>query len=373
MAPARGLCITLHRAVANAGDFLIRDRMIRLLAEHRPDLQLKQGRAWLPLARQFSGPELAAARAIVVCGGPGYQRGMYPRVYPLELLDRLPAPVFLAALGTYALRDPSKEVEPLDSATIDFLKWVEAHGGRLGARDDMTARMLAGMGFASALMTGDPGWYDTEWLARNEFRADRSGVAFTPPANPLFHPQGLAVLDGLAQRYGATNVVTLYHRGIQPTFEKASERLGARTMDISGSASGLSLLDDVGLHVGYRVHAHLYSLSHATPSYLVAEDSRGLGVLETLNGLGIDGIGDTRATALRRLWKVMPRLGSARSEISRSLGLAIGRLVSLPVVGELLLEAVEADRSHGFDRHVAAKERIRLTYPTMVEMLKAIP
>ena len=43
----------LHRALVNAGDFLIRDRTLRMLERHRPDLTIALGKAWVPLASQF--------------------------------------------------------------------------------------------------------------------------------------------------------------------------------------------------------------------------------------------------------------------------------------------------------------------------------
>src|SRR5699024_8576119 len=42
------------------------------------------------------------------------------------------------------------------------------------------------------------------------------------------------------------------------------------------------------LHIGYRVHAHIYFLSKRLPSILLHEDGRGNGVSEALNSPGID-------------------------------------------------------------------------------------
>jgi hypothetical protein len=233
----------------NAGDFLIRDRMTRLIARHRPDLLVELGAAWLPLsAASREGPE--AHRAIAICGGPGYQRGMYPHVYPLDALERLTAPVFLMALGSYSLGDPSGEPDALDQESLRFLRWVQSSGGRLGARDVLTARMLGQLGFPDVLMTGDPAWYDLERLDDVTFREASKTVAFTPPANPLFYRQGLRLLDRLVLESGADSLIIVNHRGAQPGFQQRADQLGIRTRDISGSASGFELYDDVGAHVG---------------------------------------------------------------------------------------------------------------------------
>ena len=127
------------------------------------------------------------------------------------------------------------------------------------------------------------------------------------------------------------------------------------------------------MHVGYRVHAHLYCLSHSTPSYLIAEDSRGLGMLEALGELGASGIGAHRRWIGESLWSLMPRLGSQRSTASRSLGLLVARIASMPDISSTVLAQIANDGRSGFARHVQAKNVIRQTYPAMVAMLEAIP
>ena len=46
--------------------------------------------------------------------------------------------------------------------------------------------------------------------------------------------------------------------------------------------------DKVDLHVGFRVHAHLYMLSMRKPSILLIEDGRGYGVFYSLGGLCLE-------------------------------------------------------------------------------------
>ena len=148
---------------------------------------------------------------------------------------------------------------------------------------------------------------------------------------------------------------------------------GWESFEISGAADGFERFDHVALHVGYRVHAHLYCLSHETPTYLVAEDSRGLGMLETLGALGADGFGGGASWIAEWLWSSLPRLGSDRSEVTRKVGLGVSALASLPDVSGSLMTQITSDRAQGFPRHVAAKTVIRDTYPRMVEMLNSIP
>ena len=53
-------------------------------------------------------------------------------------------------------------------------------------------------------------------------------------------------------------------------------------IDISHSADGFSIYDDCDLHIGFRVHAHIYCLSMRKRSVLIEEDGRGAGVNQIL-------------------------------------------------------------------------------------------
>lgn len=58
--------------------------------------------------------------------------------------------------------------------------------------------------------------------------------------------------------------------------------------DISGSADGFLIYDNCDLHVGFRVHAHIYNLSKRNKTLLLNEDFRGFAVNETLGFYQID-------------------------------------------------------------------------------------
>ena len=132
-------------------------------------------------------------------------------------------------------------------------------------------------------------------------------------------------------------------------------------------------LAEAHVHVGYRVHAHLYCLSRATPSYLLYEDTRGIGVGETLGHLGGDAAVGVRSSRTERLYGVAPRLGSDKTPFTRFFGFHVGRVTLMPDMSGMLLDQMQADRAAGFPRHAAAKAKIRTTLPVMVEMLESLP
>jgi len=86
-----------------------------------------------------------------------------------------------------------------------------------------------------------------------------------------------------------------FHRGILPddytsyaksffylSMAAAAKSFGYKVCDVSSDLDKISFYDDCDLHVGYRVHAHLYFISKRKPSYLVSEDGRGEGMIRTM-------------------------------------------------------------------------------------------
>ena len=117
----------------------------------------------------------------------------------MDRLDNLKPPIFLTALGSYAFRDPATSTRPFwMEPSAAFLRLIPARGGRLGARDALSLRLLSAWGVTGATLVGDPAWYDLDWLERNEYASARTLIAFTPPANPLFQIQGLTLLRALS-------------------------------------------------------------------------------------------------------------------------------------------------------------------------------
>ena len=57
-------------------------------------------------------------------------------------------------------------------------------------------------------------------------------------------------------------------------------------IDISGTIENFqNLYMKTDLHIGYRVHAHIFSMSINKPSVLICEDGRGTSLKETVSGL----------------------------------------------------------------------------------------
>lgn len=367
--------LLLHRALRNAGDYLIRTRATELIRTTRPVADLTFGEAWRPLTGQFSEAELAGFDAIVVCGGPGLQREMHPRVYPLMPLEHLRTPVLLLSMGSYFFPADARTISSteLDTSTVRFLRRLAAVGLPISVRDDLSERLVRRHGFDSVTMTGDVAWYRPGAPDQARPPADIDSVSYTPPANPLFFRDGLDVLHGLRRYLPRAHITVVFHRDPQPPFEAAAREIGAETVSIAGSADGFNIHDGVAVHVGYRLHAHLYRLSGGGASYLVAEDSRGVGALETLGMVGVNPFTTRPNFAQRRLWAFLPRLGNPRRRLTRPIGVAASRWLGVGNSAGSLIGQLDSDARDGFLRHASAYERIKATRARMTGVLEVLP
>jgi hypothetical protein len=371
--------IILHRAIRNAGDFLIRERTLRLLRWARPSISIVEGVAWRPLRDQFSPAEISRARAIVIGGGPGYARDMYPRVYPLGDFRQLP-PVALLALGSHIAPGTNSQVArwTFTKRSIALLQDVERRVGWLGARDVLSERLLKANGLHHVRMVGDPAWYELERIEAS-IRIPRTPrrVALTPPSNPMFWLQAERLFRMATTQLGVAEASIIFHRGPESHWARVARANGWRQVDISGGANGFRVYEGHDIHIGYRVHAHLYCLSVGVPTYLVAEDSRGRGVHATLGELGAIAFDPGRKLrALHRLAFASATRRGLRHALRLAFPLvAPGWPGSLepPDLDAAIVSQIHQDAEAGYARHERARDIIRQALPTMGAAINALP
>lgn len=366
--------LLLHRAIRNSGDYLIHLRARQLIERARPDASIVEAEAWRPLRDQLGPDEMATIDAIIVAGGPGLQPRMHPDVYPLVPLDELRVPLLLLSMGTYFFPADADSIRAyrLDRRTVEFLHRVTGAGMPISVRDEVSRDIVERAGIGEVVMTGDVAWYAPDAGPWPE-HAEIASVAYTPPANPLFFADGLALMRTLRRRFPDADLTVVSHRDAQQPFEALAREIGAESVSIAGSVDGFEIYDRVALHVGYRLHAHLYRLSRHAPSYLVAEDSRGVGALRTLGPLGIDPFPSRSGLLRRAVWGWMPRLGNPRRAVTRPIGMLASRLLRYGDVSASLVDQIDADLADGFARHRAAETRIEERRPAMERVLGMLP
>lgn len=288
----------LSGADKNAGDFLIAHRSKTLLRTYVKDCIITEFDRNKTLDDKLD--KLNECDVVVFAGGPGYVSDMYPGKFPLVgNLELIRPRLFALGMGSRVSLNATREVR-FKPKTHVLLKRLEADGFGLGCRDLLTKRVLEANGFRTAIFTGCPAWYDLdkanipELLSKPTRSAVRT-IAVSDPAVQRNMPAAKFLIEELKQAFPQAKVILVFHRGwTEDKFTKhelaeAQGRLaswarssGVETIDIAYSDKGFSIYDNCDLHVGYRVHAHLYNISERRPSYLIEEDSRGYGANEAL-------------------------------------------------------------------------------------------
>ena len=294
----------LSGAVKNAGDYLITERCADILHSVYPDAVIDRYIRNNPLS-QYQLNEINGSDCIIIGGGPCYKKNLYPNTIPLsENLDLIKPKIFMMGCGWYGSTTDSDEIwnYKFSKSTIALLNRVASDSHTLGCRDYYAVKVLQGNGLKNSLMTGCPAWYDLEKLtSRLPAKVEIRRIAVSDPAEITHYgAQSFAVCNYLKSRYPEAEFHYFFHRGTKSdqftdrknaaAIEALSGKLqdsGFSVHDIAYSAEGFSLYDSCDLHVGHRVHAHIYNLSQRKESILIEEDSRGAGVNEALGLWGI--------------------------------------------------------------------------------------
>jgi len=163
-------------------------------------------------------------------------------------------------------------------------------------------------------MTGCPALYDLDYIekpfnikSKTEVKniVFSQGVTFTKSKSVSEYTRKL-ILD-LKNMFPNTNLTVAFHHTLDK--EKYKQKYNKKNnfvekhhaltdwleendinyKDISGGVDSLiELYNNADLHIGQRVHAHIFMCSTSKPSVLITEDGRGRGLKEVLNGLVFD-------------------------------------------------------------------------------------
>ena len=279
-------------AVINAGDFLIEKRSLALIKHFLPDVETT---VLNRVTNDYSNriEQLNSFDAIIFSGGPLYQPGLYRKGIPFvspEIIHDVKPPVFFVGGGIHQ-NYYTCSYSPLDK--LFYEKGIQGDNS-MGCRDIFTVKYLKHIGYP-AMLTGCPAWYDLEYVDKTELISHNPGtinnICVSEPGDVRNVELLLGLLEHLRKRYPDAKITLVIHRDklkdMMTQLPVLKNKFGIDTVNISGTVEGFSIYNDCDLHVGFRVHAHIYNLSRRNLTILFNEDIRGLGVNTTL---GLDNI-----------------------------------------------------------------------------------
>ncbi|MGH8631592.1 MAG: polysaccharide pyruvyl transferase family protein, partial [Burkholderiales bacterium] len=306
----RDYYVVLTGSKSNAGDFLIKHRGIGLLRRLRRDRKVVDYNAWEPLDE----PKLDVvngAAALILLGGPALQADMYPAIYPLvEDLSRIRVPLLTMGIGWRSASGDWEAAQRLrlTPQTQSLLRRTAEGRREISVRDYHTLEVLRSNGFRHARMTGCPALYDPDTIGRTPGPPERIarvgislGVSFLWSAGMRRQMEELVLRS--CELFKDAQVEVLFHHPVEPWFLQTHnapalyyrghldfkawlEGRHVAWRDLSGSAEKLiEYYRSCDLHIGYRVHAHIFMSSIGKPSLLLAEDGRGVALKEVIGGL----------------------------------------------------------------------------------------
>lgn len=277
----------LSGAIKNAGDYLIVDRTIQLLKKYYSDAQIIKIYRNKPLDGKLR--LLNSCDVLVLAGGPVVMENVYPDFIPLvKDFSRLKTKIVSVGLGWYGDNDRNEylynyKISPSARKLFDKLS---SDFAVLCCRDYLTVDVLKNNGYKNVILTGCPAWYNLETLGSTKLREDIKipfrKICISDAAKSANRTQSVLLAKLMRNRYKDSEIFYVCHRDSDNQTAIMMRELGVKFVDVSGGIGGLNIYDDCDLHIGYRVHAHIYNLSQRNISVLIEEDARGAGIDRTL-------------------------------------------------------------------------------------------
>lgn len=377
--------VLLTGAKNNAGDYLIKHSAEETLQQFRPNRELIHIDAWKPL-NDKKLKIVNESEALLLTGGPALRKEMYPGIYPLtSRLEDIKVPVITFGIGWKDYRGRWEDTcdYRFSEQSIKLLDKIFAGEYFSSVRDYHSMKVLHNLGYEKVLMTGCPSLYNLEEL-EGDFKVPDSidtvlfsvGASFV--GNEVREKTQKKVLLFLRNYFSDAEIKVIFHHApankivnniTEDIHDKYREWIlwlnskGIPYRDISGTHQKLSEeYSRADLHVGYRVHAHIYRCSISKPSVLISEDGRGSALGEMLPGGVIKGPHYYKSYQGNILDRLYNKLGIKKNNTDQS-----------EVLVGTLKEKLDWEIGQGFPRISIDRQCINKHFPVMKKFLKQLP
>lgn len=285
----------------NAGDFLIKHRAKQLFSLIRQDRDVLDLNAW-EVIDEKKLQIINNSECLILTGGPSLQFDMYPKIYKLrEDLNEIKVPIVCMGVG---YKDHNGEWfntsnYKLSADSHKLLKKIATSGYKSSVRDYNSLSAMQHNGYDNFIMTGCPALYEPSFFDKETEKSIINNVIFSLGVSYLESPSFFESMKNVVlkckQIFKDKNYKVLLHHSYNEKNETQKamvnffEKNNIAFKDISGSADELiSEYSNCDLHVGYRVHAHIFMSSISKRSILINEDGRGKALLDVIGGVRLD-------------------------------------------------------------------------------------
>lgn len=299
-------------AYKNAGDFLIAKRAKELIESVAPSAEITVISRSKIIERL---QEINSCNVIAFSGGPIYLNDINNYLNVEDINSLLKKPVMIIGGGWNGISGFSQVPYKyeFEKKTRDFFQRVDNDYG-LACRDVYTIRTLKKENYHNIFLTGCPAWYDIRFVNLLDFRnkeREIQSITISDPALKGHIPLVEELIYYLKTKYPKAEITMVFHRGIDLDSQLYSylKKNNVDMKDISNNCSGFAIYDNCDLHIGFRVHAHIYNLSMRNKSILIEEDGRGAGVNQTLGLIPIRAYSDKLQSVHKVVHRGIQKLG----------------------------------------------------------------
>ena len=284
----------------DAGDFLIKTRAKSLLAHYRKDRDFVDLDGWKKLSNEHI-ETINNAEALILTGGPSLQPGsrIENLIYPfIKELDKIKVPIYTFGVGYKGNKGTWGENSDyaFSDLSMELLKRIDHSGGKSSVRDYHTLDVLQKKGFQNFVMTGCPALYNVHDELKPISKLSIKRVGFSLGVSYKLNDSMKSLMEEMilsaASHFKDAEMIVYFHHKINAADKVQSKMISflekneISYMDISGTSEKLmSQYESCDLHLGFRVHAHIFCSSMGIPSILFSEDGRAIALKEVLNGL----------------------------------------------------------------------------------------
>lgn len=221
------------------------------------------------------------------------------------------------------------------------------------------------IGLSNTTFSGDIAFYDRRFFDL-EFKPTSKidKIAISDPHYPKFYMRSFSKLCYEVKNIFPSSEITIVLHGKNPEIENFANAHGLSVTRIYlDKDNGLDFYDNIDLHIGYRVHAHVSSLVRRKPSYLIEQDGRGCDYGLTIN---------CKCSVPQYINKSKINFKYINTAINAiNYYTRIDKFVCLNPI-DLLVSMVKIDFMNGFDKFVGIEKQIAKFNLLCIEAIKNI-
>tara|TARA_Y100000589_G_scaffold81031_1_gene74935 strand:+ start:2315 stop:3340 length:1026 start_codon:yes stop_codon:yes gene_type:complete len=220
---------------------------------------------------------------IILAGGPFFKKQLLINNLSLRKAELFLEKIILFGGGWKPIiGDETDRLNYLyDKRSIKILDSISTP---IGTRDFDTLFNLSKNGIQNVSYSGCPAWF-----AKNSFQdkiifdeiPNNPVCLCTAPQTDHLQLQFRKLLCSLTKQ--GYRIKAAFNKGFETSEQKYTkewilENLNIYSYDTSGPSTFPEIMNSCDLHIGFRVHSHIYSLISFIPSLLIPEDGRGLSI-----------------------------------------------------------------------------------------------